>query len=309
MEHDVFISYASEDQAAADAICVALEQAGYTTWIAHRDNNPGTPYGANIIAALRACRALVLVYSEKASQSTFVLSEVENAKHFNKPMIPIRIQNIELSDELRLYISRIHWLDAFAPPLAKHLDKLVLATGKILGPGAKKVEPTTDTRQPQRPADARTSGHSPPPRSSSKEPATSGSAAGPKKAFEGISIFEPEDSGLLDLSVRDSDHLGHDLFAAVEENTAGSGPFGMQMPRAPKPPPRTVSKRGLRIVFRVFLAVSVIGLFVILFGIFGLRTSIGHWTDEGAGMTSAGIALLLAGLFMTIGSYRAGKMK
>ncbi len=41
MEHDVFISYAHEDKAIADAICAKLEENKIRCWIAPRDITPG----------------------------------------------------------------------------------------------------------------------------------------------------------------------------------------------------------------------------------------------------------------------------
>jgi len=131
---DVFISHATPDQAAADAVCSRLERAGYSVWIAHRDNTPGTKWGANIIAQIRECRLVLMIYSGHATASEYVLSEIESAKTFRKTILPVRIQEAPLPDELRLYLSRVHWLDAHAGDITVHLDRIEGTARSLLGP-------------------------------------------------------------------------------------------------------------------------------------------------------------------------------
>jgi hypothetical protein len=50
----VFISYASADKAAADAIVAALERGGIRCWIAPRDVTPGLLYADAIVQALNS---------------------------------------------------------------------------------------------------------------------------------------------------------------------------------------------------------------------------------------------------------------
>ena len=57
----VFISYAAQDVAAADAVVRALEQHKIACWIAPRDVTPGEFYADSIVRALNASRLLVVV--------------------------------------------------------------------------------------------------------------------------------------------------------------------------------------------------------------------------------------------------------
>src|SRR5476651_1662173 len=75
----VFISYASQDVAVADAIVEALERHGLSCWIAPRDVVPGESYAGAIVHAIDASKLLVLVLSEHGCASQHVLREVERA--------------------------------------------------------------------------------------------------------------------------------------------------------------------------------------------------------------------------------------
>ncbi len=61
---DVFVSYASQDAAVADAIVEALEAHGIKCWIAPRDVRPGTVYADAIVGAINESKALVLVFRQ-----------------------------------------------------------------------------------------------------------------------------------------------------------------------------------------------------------------------------------------------------
>lgn len=123
MAHDAFISYASEDQVVATAVCAKLEERGIRCWIAPRDLRAGT-FAAQLITALKDCKVVVLIFSEHANCSLDVNREIENAFAEGKTVIPFRIANIVPADSLLYYMRGVHWLDALTPPLEEHIQRL-----------------------------------------------------------------------------------------------------------------------------------------------------------------------------------------
>jgi hypothetical protein len=83
--HDVFISYASPNSTVGETVCEALERAGVTCWIAPRDVTPGASYAGQIIHAIDAAKAIVLILSQNAGSSPHVLREVERAASKRHP--------------------------------------------------------------------------------------------------------------------------------------------------------------------------------------------------------------------------------
>jgi hypothetical protein len=124
MAHDVFISYASQDKAVADAMCATLEARQVRCWIAPRDILPGIPYAEALTEALRSCRVLVLVLSTYSNGSKHVMREVEAAVGAGVPVVPFRIADSSLSMSMNYLLKSIHWLDALTLPLDQHLHKL-----------------------------------------------------------------------------------------------------------------------------------------------------------------------------------------
>ena len=136
----VFVSHAKADSAVADRIAAFLEQQGMTCWIAPRDVPPGLEYGAAILQGIEQSDVLLLVLSEQSNQSQFVHREVERAVSKAKPILPVRIREIAPSGALEFFISQAQWVDAWQPPMERHLAQLLVAIRALGGdaqpPGA-----------------------------------------------------------------------------------------------------------------------------------------------------------------------------
>lgn len=125
MPHDVFLSYASADRAAADAVCVALESRGIACWIAPRDVPAGADWGEAILTAIGRAHAMVLVLSRNTASSVHVRNEVVTAVSQNLALVPVRIEDCQPGGALRLHLAGSHWLNGFPPPVDQHADALV----------------------------------------------------------------------------------------------------------------------------------------------------------------------------------------
>jgi hypothetical protein len=124
MPYDAFLSYSSADKAVADAMCHHLEQRGLRCWIAPRDVRPGEDYAAEIIEAITASRALIVVFSANANASKHVKNEVERAVSHGIVVIPFRTEDVQPSKAMELFLGAKHWLDAMSAPMESHFGKL-----------------------------------------------------------------------------------------------------------------------------------------------------------------------------------------
>jgi TolB-like protein/tetratricopeptide (TPR) repeat protein len=124
---EVFISYASQDATLADAVVAALESHGLRCWIAPRDVTPGTFYGDEIVHAIDAAKASVLILSQNAVTSPHVLREVERAASKRHAVISLRIDKAVLPAGLEYFLNTSQWLDASSGDTVRALPKLVAA--------------------------------------------------------------------------------------------------------------------------------------------------------------------------------------
>ena len=132
MAHDVFLSHSVKDKAVAEAIVARLEAESVTCWIAPRDVVPGADWGESIINAIESSRIMILIFSQSANASSQIKREVERAVNKEVYIIPFRVDNIPPTRALEYFISSSQWMDAFSPPLERHLDDLAKTVKAVL---------------------------------------------------------------------------------------------------------------------------------------------------------------------------------
>jgi hypothetical protein len=145
MATDVFISHSSLDRPVADAICAFLEARQIRCWMAPRDILPGEEWGDSILRGIQTCQIMVLIFSKAANDSGPVRSEVDRAVNARKVLIPFRIQNVAPTGAMEFHIGRRHWLEAYQPPMEKHLEYLARAVRDVLKGNDDKTAPPPDS--------------------------------------------------------------------------------------------------------------------------------------------------------------------
>jgi len=132
MAHDVFVSHSVKDKPVADAVVTRLEADSVTCWIAPRDVMPGADWGESIIDAIESSRIMILIFSRNADASSQIKREVERAVNKSVYIIPFRVDDIPPTRSLEYFISTSQWMDAFSPPLERHLDNLAKTVRAVL---------------------------------------------------------------------------------------------------------------------------------------------------------------------------------
>ena len=140
MAHDVFLSHAAVDRAAAQAILAALESSGVRCWIAPRDIPAGAEYGEHIVDAVKSCRVFVVVFSAAANASPHVRREVERAVSTDRTIVPFRIENVTPSGAMEYCLGGTHWFDAFGGPVQSATSTFVGEIQRLLGSTARADE-------------------------------------------------------------------------------------------------------------------------------------------------------------------------
>ena len=121
----VFISYSSQDRAVAEGIHDALEKAGIPAWLAHRDLTGGVPWSQRIIDEIQASPVMILILSQHANASQYVIREVGEAVDRNATILTVRIEDVAPSKGLRFFIGAEQWLDAFDKPISHYMKRLI----------------------------------------------------------------------------------------------------------------------------------------------------------------------------------------
>jgi TolB-like protein len=132
----VFISYASQDIAVANALVEALELCGLRCWIAPRDVIAGSLFAEAIVRALNEAKVFVLILSVHAGASPHVGKEIERASAKRRPIIALRADSEPLSPAFEYYLSESQWIDLGSRLTDATVATLVDAVRRHLGPAA-----------------------------------------------------------------------------------------------------------------------------------------------------------------------------
>jgi hypothetical protein len=91
---DLFLSYAREDRATAQQLAHALGEEGFSVWW-DREIRGGSDFTEEIAAKLHAARRVIVLWSPKAVESSFVRDESARARDAGK-LLPVRIEEVDL---------------------------------------------------------------------------------------------------------------------------------------------------------------------------------------------------------------------
>lgn len=131
--HDVFISYSTKNVVIADAICNRLETGGIRCWYAPRDVQPGKGWAGELMRAIQKAKVFLLIYSKDYNESKQVISELTEAVDAGCTIVPFRVDQSIMNDDLAFYLKKIHWLDAINPPTQNQIEVLYKHVARILG--------------------------------------------------------------------------------------------------------------------------------------------------------------------------------
>jgi hypothetical protein len=89
---------------------------------------PGANYAAAIVDAIADSDTVVLIFSHHAAASPHVRRELEQAVNSDRRIIPVRIEDLLPTAEVRYYLGASQWVDAFPLPIDQHFARIAAAT-------------------------------------------------------------------------------------------------------------------------------------------------------------------------------------
>ncbi len=151
---EVFISYSTVDTTSAETVRNVLEKNGLSCWMAPRDIPGGSNYTKEIPIAIRNCKVFVLILSENAQASHWVLKELDSAVNCGKVILPFMLEDCLLNDEFNFLLTGAQRYAAYQKK-AEAMETLILRIRSILeAPTATAAEPAPAPTAPEAPADA-----------------------------------------------------------------------------------------------------------------------------------------------------------
>ena len=109
----LFVSHPGQDRSAALQIVDELERRGVCCWIAPRDVSPGKSSDDEIADAIKTCRAMLLILSDRCDDKDYVGRATALACNSGKVIIPFRIEEAGPKSGSSVRLSDLLWIDAF----------------------------------------------------------------------------------------------------------------------------------------------------------------------------------------------------
>jgi hypothetical protein len=141
-----FISYSSKDAAAASELCALLEERSVSCWMAPGSIPSGRIYSEEIMDGVDASDCMVVLISANSVESDNVLREVEQASKSKKRLIPVLLDETQVSRALDFHIRPVQWVDAMGGALAREADNIAAAVKGDAGWQKKAMAPSLDRK-------------------------------------------------------------------------------------------------------------------------------------------------------------------
>ena len=129
-QKSAFISYKSEEANAAYFVRDHLIRNGISVWMAPDSIPASSSYPDEIYNGIKSCDAFVLMLSERAQISNWVINELTTAINLHKPIFPFLIENCVLKGGMNIMISNIQMITAYNN-MEKAADRLVQNIKKL----------------------------------------------------------------------------------------------------------------------------------------------------------------------------------
>lgn len=143
-KYDIFISYSQKDSKTVLAYAKYLEDAGYRVWYDVKGLFVGAEFSSEIAMAIENSRLFVFFSSNNSNESQWTKGEVLTAKKFDKPILPVRIDQTEYDKSLMLVLLPLQYIDLKSTKYEDNTEELRKAVYEFIG----EPLPTTEEADP-----------------------------------------------------------------------------------------------------------------------------------------------------------------
>ena len=113
---EVFVSYAHADRDAVYPLVDLVEGMGRNVWIDRDDMKAGQGWAGMIVRAIKSADTFCIMCSQRAFESSHVRREVYLADKYGKALLPIRLDDCEMPEDIEYFLIDRQWIDMSAVP-------------------------------------------------------------------------------------------------------------------------------------------------------------------------------------------------
>ena len=106
----LFVSYSHDDSSRVNELVDALQHAGLGIWLDREQNAHGRRFAGPIVEAIRGAKACAFMCSSTAYASDHVVRELYLADKYDKPMIPVRLEDALPTADFEYFFSGLDFV-------------------------------------------------------------------------------------------------------------------------------------------------------------------------------------------------------
>ncbi len=126
MRYDVFVSYSRKDTKIVDEFVNRLEAEGIRVWIDRDGVESGDAFKRVIVNAIKESALFMFFSSVSSNASPWTTKEVSIAVHYDKPIIPIKIDRTIYNEDIEFDLVNLDYIDYTEESMRQPMmDKLV----------------------------------------------------------------------------------------------------------------------------------------------------------------------------------------
>ena len=130
MNNDIFISYSRKDSKVVDEFVNRLEDEGFRVWIDRDGIESGDAFKRVIVKAIKESSIVAFFSSEHSNTSPWTAKEINIAVHYDKPIIPIKIDKSVYNDEVEFDLVSLDYVDYTDPSMRSAMMEKMVRTIK-----------------------------------------------------------------------------------------------------------------------------------------------------------------------------------
>ncbi len=113
---EVFVSYSHADKDAVYPIVELVEGLGRQVWIDRDAMKAGQGWAGMIVRAIKSSQTFCIMCSARAFDSSHVRREVYLADKYGKTLLPIRLDDAQMPEDIEYFLIDRQWIDMSAVP-------------------------------------------------------------------------------------------------------------------------------------------------------------------------------------------------
>jgi hypothetical protein len=122
---EVFVSYASHDRRRIMTLADSLRSHGVSLWFDQRQIAGGASWAREIVRAIRACKALLLMCSDAAMRSRAVAQEIQLAWKYQLKYLPLMLERTSFPEQIEFFLEGHQWIEILDRPPGQWLPEVL----------------------------------------------------------------------------------------------------------------------------------------------------------------------------------------